>query len=338
MPKIPVLLLWVLIWFGNGRLAAGGEPTGAPNLTGMRGVNLANALEAPKEGDWGVVLQEEYFDALKKVGFNLVRLPVAFAAHTDPVAPYAVSGAFLARIEEILAWAAKRQITVILAFHSYEGLYQDPKTDGERFIAIWEHVAKRFVTRFPNCFFGLLNEPHGNITAPIWNDLLAITIKRIRQIDTKRTLVLGGIAYSDLRSLEALELPEGERNLIATFHYYRPYEFTHQGADWAGSMDQWLGREWSGQADDIKILKNDFSDAAAWSRKTGRQVFLEEFGCFAKAPHASRVRWTEAVRKEAELHGFGWAYWDFCAGFGIYDSKNAVYDQMMLDALMQNPR
>ncbi len=30
-----------------------------------RGINLGNALEAPREGQWGVTLKEEYFAAIK---------------------------------------------------------------------------------------------------------------------------------------------------------------------------------------------------------------------------------------------------------------------------------
>ena len=30
-----------------------------------RGVNLGNAFDAPSEGEWGVVIQEEYFQIIK---------------------------------------------------------------------------------------------------------------------------------------------------------------------------------------------------------------------------------------------------------------------------------
>jgi aryl-phospho-beta-D-glucosidase BglC (GH1 family) len=51
-----------------------------------RGVNLGDALEAPKEGDWGVVAQEEYFDLIKEAGFGSVRIPDASAPRrTSPL-------------------------------------------------------------------------------------------------------------------------------------------------------------------------------------------------------------------------------------------------------------
>src|SRR5512146_2138590 len=47
-----------------------------------RGINFGNMLEAPKEGDWGLTVQEDYFDLVKEAGFDFVRLPVRWFAHT----------------------------------------------------------------------------------------------------------------------------------------------------------------------------------------------------------------------------------------------------------------
>ena len=38
-----------------------------------RGINLGNALDAPKEGQWGVTLEEKYFDLISEAGFNSVK-------------------------------------------------------------------------------------------------------------------------------------------------------------------------------------------------------------------------------------------------------------------------
>jgi endoglucanase len=55
---------------------------------------------------------------------------------------------------------------------------------------------------------------------------------------------------------------------------------------------------------------------------------------YSKADMASRVRWTEFVRSEAERHGFAWAYWEFGSGFGIYDLDAKVWRQELLRALI----
>jgi endoglucanase len=48
-------------------------------------------------------------------------------------------------------------------------------------------------------------------------------------------------------------------------------------------------------------------------------VLLGEFSPYSTAELASRVRWTNFVRQAAEQRGFTWAYWEFAAGFGVYD-------------------
>src|SRR5207247_7305573 len=64
-----------------------------------RGINLGNALEAPKEGEWGVTLKAEYFKRIKNAGFATVRLPVRWSAHAQAAAPYAIDAGFFRRVD-----------------------------------------------------------------------------------------------------------------------------------------------------------------------------------------------------------------------------------------------
>jgi endoglucanase len=58
------------------------------------GINFGNALDAPSEGAWGVVLKEEYFKAVKDAGFSHVRLPVRWSAHARNEPPYTINPRF----------------------------------------------------------------------------------------------------------------------------------------------------------------------------------------------------------------------------------------------------
>src|SRR5438094_6814552 len=64
-----------------------------------RGINLGNALEAPKEGAWGVTLRAEYFKTIKDAGFASVRLPVKWSAHAQADSPYTIDPKFAARVD-----------------------------------------------------------------------------------------------------------------------------------------------------------------------------------------------------------------------------------------------
>ena len=46
-----------------------------------RGINLGNALEAPKEGDWEIIIKPEYFKIIKTAGFSSVRIPIRWSTH-----------------------------------------------------------------------------------------------------------------------------------------------------------------------------------------------------------------------------------------------------------------
>jgi len=84
-----------------------------------RGVNLGNALEAPTEGEWGVVLQEEYFDLIKQAGFNSIRLPVRWSAHALAERPYTIDPVFMKRVDWAVANALSRGLPIIVNIHHY---------------------------------------------------------------------------------------------------------------------------------------------------------------------------------------------------------------------------
>src|SRR6476619_6215118 len=83
------------------REAKGGKASDihAANKKLGRGINLGNALEAPKEGEWGVKLKAEYFKTIKEAGFQSVRLPVRWSAHAKTDAPYAIDVKFAERMD-----------------------------------------------------------------------------------------------------------------------------------------------------------------------------------------------------------------------------------------------
>jgi hypothetical protein len=54
----------------------------------------------------------------------------------------------------------------------------------------------------------------------------------------------------------------------------------------------------------------------------------------AKPTWTSRARWTEHVAREAEARGFSWAYWEFCAGFGIYHADIKMWEMPLVNALV----
>jgi endoglucanase len=98
--------------------------------------------------------------------------------------------------------------------------------------------------------------------------------------------------------------------------------------------DKYLGRQWNGNDDEKEKVDDLLNIAANMGKKLGVPVYIGEFGAYGKADHASRVRWTDYIARACETRGMLWAYWDFSAGFAVYDSALNQYDEGLLNALI----
>jgi aryl-phospho-beta-D-glucosidase BglC (GH1 family) len=135
------------------------------------------------------------------------------------------------------------------------------------------------------------------------------------------------------RFLAKLDLPEDDRNLILTVHYYSPFEFTHQGASWTGQRDK-IGIPWNGTPKERQSIERDFQQAQAWAQKHNRPVYLGEFGAYDKADMDSRGRYVGFVARHAEKLGWSWAYWQFGSDFIVYDIPKNRWIEPIRDALI----
>jgi len=133
--------------------------------------------------------------------------------------------------------------------------------------------------------------------------------------------------------VSTLKVPD-DTHLIVTFHYYLPFEFTHQGAEWIGNeSNAWLGKTWDGTDEEKAEVTLHFDSVATWADEHNVRILLGEFGAYSKAPADSRVRWTAFVAREAERHNFAWSYWEFASGFGMYDPAANIWRDDLLNAL-----
>jgi len=170
-----------------------------------------------------------------------------------------------------------------------------------------------------------------------WQRLLAATLTAVRETNPTRWVVVGGDSWNSVSGLQGLGLPEDDRHLIATLHYYDPFQFTHQGAEWAAGANAWLGTTWTSTPAQMTAVRRDLDRALAWAEARGRPLLLGEFGSYHRADDNSRVAWTSFVAREAEARGMAWAYWEFCAGFGVYDPARGAYRDELLNALAPVP-
>ena len=299
-----------------------------------RGINFGNALEAPKEGEWGVTLKEEYFQAIKDAGFDSIRVPIRWSAHANEAAPYTIDPAFFERIDWVVEQALSRDLLVVINIHHYEEVMRLPAKHRERLLALWSQISEHYQDQPNELLFEILNEPNGSMRADQWNPILADTLAVIRETNPERNVIIGAPSWNKINTLSQLELPEDDRHIIVTFHYYDPFEFTHQGAEWVVGSEPWLGRTWGSGLMDERIITADLDRAVKWGEENNRPLYMGEFGAYSKADMESRVLWTSYVARQAEERGISWAYWEFCSGFGAYDPVTGTWREELLEALI----
>lgn len=296
-----------------------------------RGVNLGNFLEAPRDADWGADIRAEHFALIRQAGFNSVRLPVRWPDYAAKSSPFAIEPAFFKRVDRLLAAAEAQDLNVVMNIHHFEGLDSDPDAYSLKFKSLWEQIATRYKDRGKFLYFELNNEPHSKLNER-WNDILRIGLAAVRKTNPTRPVIVGPPHWNGIWALPKLKLPD-DPNLIVTVHMYNPHEFTHQGASWANPEVQALKNLKWGTADEVRKLEQELAEAAQWGKDNGRPLFLGEFGAYQAAPMASRVKWTDTVVRAAEQHKMSWAYWEFCAGFGIYDVDTKKWNDPLVQAL-----
>ena len=290
--------------------------TNTPTLDLGRGINLGNKLEAPSEGEWGAPVEAWMLTTIKQGGFASVRIPTRWSTHAAASSPYTIEAAFLDRVTWVVDQALSAGLMVVLNMHHYEEIFSDPQGQRDRFLALWQQIATHFQDYSDSLVFEVLNEPNTNLTPELWNDFLVDALTVIRENNPDRYVMLGTGEWGGIGAMNRLRLPDDNR-LIFTFHYYNPFEFTHQGAEWVSGSDAWLGTTW-GTNQDRAAVQSDFDTVSEWALQHNVPVFMGEFGAYSRAALDDRLAWTAFVAREAEARGFSWGYWEFDAGFGAY--------------------
>ena len=298
------------------------------------GINIGNALEAPNEGEWGVVIKDEYFPLIKSAGFNSVRLPIRWSAHADINPPYTISDDFMNRVRHIVDTALEHKLYVVINVQHFQEIYTEPIENKSRLLAFWHQIGLAFKDYPQTLLFEPLNEPHFNLTPELWNEWIPELIDTIRVTNPNRTLVIGTADWGGIWKMKELKLPTTERNLILAIHYYEPFRFTHQGAEWEKESNAWLGRTWTKTTDQMQELNQHFDLIKKFADSLGVPVYIGEYGCYNRAPEESRLIWTRTVSEQCEKYGFSRAYWEFCSVFGIYDPVAQQWREPLRSAVL----
>lgn len=301
----------------------------AANFEVKKCINISNALEAPKEGEWGVIIKDYFFEDIKFAGFDTVRLPIRWDVHFDSI-NNKISGKFLNRVKSVVNSALNNNLSIIIDVHHFSELNKNPDKETMKiFKEIWSNISFEFSKYDERLMFEILNEPNGKINHTLYQSLVEDVIKIIRVNNKNRIIIVGGSSWTTAESLMKMNFSNfNDSNVISTFHYYKPLSFTHQKQDWIKFKD--VGKF---SYLDLIEMRIKLSNVSSWSIKHDIPVLLGEFGVSKYADKKERLEWLKAIVDLTDTLNIPWCIWGLSAGFGIYDSSSREFDKDVINVL-----
>lgn len=281
----------------------------AANST-YRGVNAG--LDVLDEGGLDILAWEW--------GANLLRVFLPMSGWCPSVVPRDES-ALCCDEEELLEldWlideCEERGIRVIIDVHEFPGFYYfsgfyDNRlwTDQllqDAIVAFWQTIAARYADRGDVIYgYDLLNEPH-EVDPDTWLALAQRIIDAIREIDPYHTVIVEGTDFADPKAFSSL-VPVDDDNVIYSFHFYYPNNFTHQGIH-----EPYVGPGYPSEMWNEEYLRAILQPVREFQLRYNARILVGEFSVTSLAPTDSRRAYLQDVLRIFEEYGYDYAYWSF---------------------------
>ena len=353
------------------------KPADVNNFLIQRGTNVSHWLSQNNE-DRGEArrqhIQEDDFARLDSLGFDFVRLPI------DEVQFWDEEGNKLPEawglMTNAINWAEKHHLRTIVDLHIIRSHYFNAVNEGQadantlftseesqqQLIDMWyqlSDVLKGYSV--DPVAYEFMNEPVADDHEQ-WNQLIAKVHKALREREPQRTLVIGSNMWQGYETMKYLKVPEGDKNIILSFHYYNPMILTHYGAWWT-PIGKYTGKvnypgvlvskeDYEAAPDSVKKLidenhyttqewnidkiRADFKDAIAAAKKYDLQLFCGEWGVYEPVDRELAYKWTKDMLTVFKENNIAWTTWCYDADFGFWDQKKHEFkDKGLVDLLTE---
>ena len=182
-------------------------------------------------------ITETDFETIAAMGFEHVRLPIDEEQFYDENLNRYDDAFEL--LEKAIEWTLENNMNIVVDLHitrahyfltEHENtLFSDPAAQ-QHMIDMWKDLQK-FLQKYPTnrLAYELLNEAVAP-THEALNDLEARLISAIREQEPERFIIVGSNWQQSVVTMQYLQVPKNDKNLIVSFHYYNPLFITHYGA------------------------------------------------------------------------------------------------------------
>lgn len=307
----------------NGQMRQDLTATNLMKYMGL-GWNYGNSLEAVPDASvitenttvtdcettWGnAPLTQENVNALKKYGFNNVRIPVAWSNLMSDDGTYTINEDYFNRVEEVMNYALNNEMYVIVNIH-YDGDWWGQFGDADetvraqawaRYEAFWTQISERYKEYSDRLIFESANEELGDRLNDDWvnqstdpktgvltvdeqyETILAINQKFVDIVRSSggnnkyRQLLIAGYNTDitmtcDDRYVMPTDIAEnGKTKMSISVHYYTPWNYCGGTEATGSTLNTW------GTAAQIRIMHTNIDKMKKFTEQ-GYGVIFGEFG------------------------------------------------------------
>lgn len=288
---------------------------------------------------------------MKGMGIKNVRIPFVPEAIAKSYSPPILDPAKLANLRRAIEFFRREGILVQLDLHDGTRLTRGMESSLEpvrELKAFWRVVADELKDVDPNyLMFEILNEPQVQDGA-LWWSIQKSVISEIRSVAPTHTIIVQASKWSSVDDLRA-RAPYTDKNIIYAFHFYEPFIFTHQGANWTTfEQGDWRHVRYPTTTENLESLKSQITSAnkrrlydsfaaqpwnaarirerirliADWAERYDARVTCNEFGTVRETVNSrSRFNWHKDTVRAFEELGVGWSVYEWRGGMGMHYGK-----------------
>lgn len=284
---------------------------------------------------------EEDYKRVRDLGMNLVRFYLNYRTLEDDAKPYVYLDDGWEWIDKNIAWAKAQGVYLVLNVHIPQGgfqslakgvaLWESPELQ-QRLIAMWQAIAKRYAGEPVVFGYDLVNEPGVTQDKQQWQSLAQRIAHAIREVDKRHPIIVERVnsvkgSWENDKELNFVKI--SDPNLIYTFHFYDPFSYTHQYADWVDYSRNREGGAWPDEkrGNTRAALAKSLDQYLAWGKANNVPLYLGEWGVYKTTFEKGRggVNWVKDMLElieERQLINTYHTYHE--AAFGIYRGNEAV--------------
>ncbi len=274
-------------------------------------------------------LSEPDIAFIKSCGATVIRLPLNYRHFESDAQPFHYLETGFARLNQVVEWCAKHELYVILDLHAVQG-WQNPGWHSDnanhltlfwehphyqdRFVALWEELARRFKGNPAIAGYNVMNEPvthapRGRFVEAYTSDWDMINrvyrrvVNAIRAIDPEHIIFLEGDLFSSRFS--GFEPPIAD-NLVYSSHNYTPAGFG-PGA-YPGTF---RGEHWDFEHQVEVFLSQQ---GTQFTQQNAMPLWVGEFGSLYNGPAEEVPDRLHALEDEIqvfEMHQAHWTTWTY---------------------------